>query len=50
MVKFRIWFEQVNQTYIDVDEVNEYMAMKVAKEKWKEEAYPRPMDIQQVKQ
>ena len=36
MAKFRVYFEQINQTYFDVDAKHEYEAREKAKVAWKQ--------------
>ena len=34
---YRVWFEQVNQTYIDVSAVDEESAKEIAARRWQRE-------------
>ena len=47
MKKWRVWFEQINQTYIDVEARTEDSAILKAKREWREENEPLMGDIQE---
>ena len=48
MKKWRVWFEQINQTYIDVEARTEDSAILKAKREWQEENKPRVGAIQEL--
>lgn len=35
MKKFRVWFKQINETYIDVEAFDKEQAKRIAKGEWK---------------
>ena len=47
MKKWRIWFEQINKTHIDVEARTEDSAILKAKREWQEESEPIVTDIQE---
>ena len=43
---YRVWFQQINQTYIDVEAPNEAEAVERAREIWKQENDPSCIQIE----
>jgi len=39
-MKFRVWFEQVNATYLDVDALDKEQATRLASADWKYNTQP----------
>ncbi len=46
--KFRVYIEQVNQTYFDVEAKNQEEAKLKAGKEWKQENYPRILSVEET--
>ena len=46
MKVYRVWFQQINQTYIDTEAPSDVEAVKIAREIWKQENDPSCIHIE----
>ena len=48
--KYRVWFKQINQCYLDVEAFSEDAATMIARRKWEKENIPDVGDIKLIEE